>query len=154
MNSNPNRNIERLEHIAQWLEDDAKHVQKIGNEEVVTTFWMDVWNEPLEWSDKEAIKELDWTPGECGAAMCIGGAAEQFFNKKEEGFKDAKELLGLEIYQGQMLFYPWDFFSNLFDEPITPQMAAKVIRHLISTGEVDWSILPGVERFEEEEEEA
>jgi hypothetical protein len=67
----------------------------------------------------------------CGTCACIGGHAEAMF-----GHPDALEL---DSDQEDELFYP----SNpplKYDE-IQPADAAKVLRHLAETGEVDWSII-------------
>jgi hypothetical protein len=62
-------------------------------------------------------------------------------------FEEAQELLGLTFKQAQDLFVPvgtdgdgiygwgddWDDFND-------PKLAAKVIRNLIETGEVNWDI--------------
>lgn len=90
-------------------------------------------------------------PPECGTVCCIAGLTQAIW---PEEFKDkylfirAAEVLGIsdEKFYGRStldddensLFYPrkvdnWD--------KITPAQAAKVIRNLIATGEVDWSII-------------
>ncbi len=147
-------NIERLKHIAEWLEGGAIHVDASGSK---YAFMMEFWNSKLGLhtiQEKAQNSNLDWVPGDCGAAMCIGGAAEQFFgderkiealmeDQEYEGDEYAADLLGLEYRQAQILFYPWNNF-RVGATPITPQGAAKVIYHLIETGKVDWSIIDGI----------
>ena len=94
---------------------------------------------------------------ECGTVCCIAGAATQFFNDENgeiagEAFEksaeswtgtgeadwlvvasEARYLLGLERLQAKELFEP-----NVRWTSITPEIAAKVIRHLMETGEVNW----------------
>lgn len=152
-------NIERLTEIAEWLEGGAVHVSNNGEK---YAFIMDFWKADI---GKNGVQEhakagnLDWMPGDCGGAMCIGGAAEQFFGdegeieemKREDEYcsdQYAAGLLGLPKDQAWDLFYPWTNY-RVNDVPLTPQRAAKVIYHLIETGEVDWSILEGVESNKE-----
>lgn len=147
-------NIERLKHIAEWLEGGAVHVDASGSK---YAFMMELWNSNLGQytiQDKAQNSNLDWVPGDCGAAMCIGGAAEKFFGDKQK-IKDlierdeyddeeyAAELLDLDDLDAQKLFYPWNYFV-VGATPLTPQGAAKVIYHLIETGKVDWSIIDGI----------
>jgi hypothetical protein len=71
---------------------------------------------------------------------CIAGATEQFFGEKDYyfsmGFVDAPELLGLERSVARELFMPEYWMCN--PEIYTPPWAARCIRKLIKTGEVDW----------------
>lgn len=124
-------NIERLDIIAKWLEDGAQHVDNHG-------FNMNTWY---------AGGEHDYKGNECGTAMCIGGAAEQFFseyqttsNSTKVEVKSGSEILGLDYDTAYDLFYPDSYLFESYDD-ITPFMAAVVIRHLIATGEVDWGIV-------------
>jgi hypothetical protein len=53
-----------------------------------------------------------------------------------------KKVLGLDKASGDKLFLPWD--NGNYDPmtmELTPKNCAKVIRHLINTGIVDWSII-------------
>lgn len=126
-------NLERLEIIAQWLEAGAPH--KDG----VEGFNMNYWN-----------KERS-----CGSVCCIGGAVDQWFVepskrdnivacgraseienivRREES--SAAEALGLDSHEAICLFFPTDLIDDL--EYISPAWAARCIRHLMETGEVDW----------------
>lgn len=52
-------------------------------------------------------------------------------------------ILGLDLYQAECLFEPMNHNPDLFDadwEKVTPRQAAKVLRRLAKTGEVDWEV--------------
>lgn len=120
--------VEKLEYVAKWLEAGAPHTPEGQG------FNMDEWMRHSE----EDFYAVDYQGHACGTAMCIGGALEQFF-----GLGADKEV-GLEVSDGEwtladQLFYPWDHFSRAIDYN-DPLLAAKVIRHLIATGEVNWEI--------------
>lgn len=164
-------NTERLTKIAEWLEEGAIHVAEDGYK---YAFSMDYWMTYLGEDEIETYAEdenLSWMPGECGGAMCIGGAAQQFFgtegDMKEfiEGseFNEgdyrvhytrsrdpdepyAAHLLGLTYNQARSLFHPWLEFKTETKD-LSPQNAAHVVRHLMKTGVVDWSIIPGISRL-------
>ena len=151
-------NIANLEFIAEWLEAGAPHKGKVKgfNIEVgvqarkgdapacgttcciagaATQFFNDDDGSILRcarenfsvWSDDDATAEADW----------------------DKVFFEAQDLLGLTFNQAQELFVPigtespdsifgngnadWSDFND-------PQKAARVIRNLIKTGTVDWSI--------------
>lgn len=145
----PDRDNNRLEEIAKWLDNGAIHV----TEDVKYGFMMAYWKEDsldMETVQEEYENVLNWMPGDCGGAMCIGGAAEEFFGtdeeclKHESGTSFGAKLLSLTYEDANKLFFPWEEFT-IDDFQITPEKAAQVVRHLIKTGEVDWSILEGVE---------
>lgn len=74
-------------------------------------------------------------------ACCIGGWAQVMHMK--EGHKRykgaAEDYLGIDRETAHQLFYPTCPYIYLKD----PKLAAKVLRHLVETGEVDWSIIDG-----------
>lgn len=135
-------NVERLNEIALWLEGGAKHVDANGNQVVF---------------DMEKI----WlqTPS-CGTVCCIAGAALQFYNNaralaKEDGYGDifiatdfgvmststvdeAAALLGIDEVRARRLFEPHEFSYVDRASEIDASWAARCIRKLITTGEVDW----------------
>ncbi len=149
-------NIERLDYLATWLENGAKHER--------ITF-------DLEYGI--SIKSEDFDPDaptECKTSCCIAGAAVQFFSEAQELvdlfrqhgpveydmwgdaddnsldwrviFARGKELLGLTHEQALDLFTPdnngvtpTSFNLGFYNDPA---WAARTIRHLIKTGEVDW----------------
>lgn len=83
--------------------------------------------------EKHGVAHFDMRDWKCGSVCCIGGAAQQFFGRDS----DAGELLGLDAVQEHALFYP----NSSRAHASTPKEAAKVVRHLIHTGVVDWGIL-------------
>lgn len=94
----------------------------------------------------------------CGTAACIGGWTERWWPEQ-----DAYDALGLsDSYYGEakQLFFPNPHrCSELADDNgranalcdriwnrtqrLLPTDAAKVVRNLIATGKVDWSVLNG-----------
>lgn len=139
-------NKERINYIIQWLETGAIHVTEDGEK---IGFDMAYWNaEPDEQGDNPEF------PNECGTAMCIGGAAEQFFGDREDKFRFSTDLspekklyedehytahlLGLPFEQAYSLFYPWneDWYKEGGSQPLTPKYMAGVLRWLVDTGEL------------------
>lgn len=110
---------ERLIEIAEWLESGGEH-------KGATAFDYGTWR----------------APNHCGTTCCIGGAAEHFnpammVDFFRDHFTDFEEpaayILGLEDGQANHLFYNGP-------EDVQPERAARVIRNLVATGNVDWSI--------------
>jgi hypothetical protein len=93
----------------------------------------------------------DWTrEAECGTVACIDGWACVLFQGKswdETNIREDAErraLLGLrDIHQAHQLFIPGQLLAGIgrLAGSISPSEAARVLRHLAATGEVDWSIL-------------
>lgn len=114
--------IERLNIIAEWLEAGAPHKDGVDGFDMLSF--------------------IEETP--CGTTCCIGGAAIQFFGDSDTSFPDdhAQALLGLDSDVADMLFYggmTWDGRGEAVPlEDITPAWAARCIRKLMETGEVDW----------------
>lgn len=75
----------------------------------------------------------------CGTIGCIAGLAEVLwpqFNSKPT--TELEEFLGISADIGGKLFAPKGW---IHDKPeFAPQHVARVIRHLIATGQVDWTI--------------
>lgn len=88
----------------------------------------------------------------CGTPSCIAGwaaweALQRPANIQEtwregERYRDvedeAREYLGIDAETAGRLFWGTDGIKL---EPITKEQAARVLRHLAQTGEVDWSIV-------------
>ena len=138
-------NEERLIEIAEWLEGGAKHAH--------ATFNM---------KKGLVVTEKAWQEGDiaaCGTSCCIAGAAVSFFSddaaksrlgnartsfcgpnydRIELGWitvsEEAARLLGLPYGLASILFTP----PNFEGMNITPAWAARVVRKLVATGEVDW----------------
>lgn len=139
-------NIDRLTKLAEWLESGAPHVADTITGIPVTGFDYRVGLA---------------SAGDCGTVCCIAGAAAQFWGEPAEDHlaewvealqgplpgpreaqffgpggigQEASLVLGLDDDTAEGLFHDGEW-----DEP-DPQHAARVIRHLIATGTVDWSI--------------
>lgn len=147
-------NTERLEHLARWLEGGAQHARvrfdmTTGYELIAEEFNPDA-------------------PSDCGAVCCIAGAAVQFFATDQEKlerhaafkigleeddedepldwrvvFDQAQDLLELSREQAAELFVPGNGgeitdYAGTLHSYNDPAWAARTIRHLIATGEVDW----------------
>jgi len=142
-------NIKRLTKLAEWLEGGAKHQH----------LWFDmgvgyqIIDEPLKKGD----------PLSCNTACCIAGAAFYFFMPNDEVRKrltlgeensedwrtsiswrtlhgKARCLLALDWEQSTRLFTPHEYYPVELHEFTDPAWAARTIRHLIATGEVDWKL--------------
>lgn len=120
--------VEKLEYVAKWLEAGAPHTPEGQG------FNMDEW---VIYSGED-YDAVDYQGHACGTAMCIGGALEQFFGAGTVN-KVGLEGSDREWTLADQLFYPWDHFSQAINYN-DPLLAAKVIRHLIATGEVNWEI--------------
>jgi hypothetical protein len=127
----------RLIEVAEWLERGGDEYRGVAR------FDMRCWKE-------EAA---------CGTVCCIGGAL-QMFNREllrekvrakmyAPDYLDSEDLeilldehvpaiIGLSEEEADLLFYP---APGLRDRAwrAKPQQAAKVIRHLLATGKVDWN---------------
>lgn len=111
-------NIDRLTTIAEWLEAGAPHRDGVDG------FDMSCW-----------VK----VEAACGTTCCIAGAAATFFTATTyPGFSAGQKVLDLSSGKAQTLFCPHiDRHVESLDA-ITPAWAARCIRKLIATGEVDW----------------
>lgn len=80
----------------------------------------------------------------CNTVGCIGGWAAAF--AKEDGDYSlsrrsaAQNWLGITLIQDTALFTPMGWHSPEHAKEYTPQRAARVLRHLAATGNVDWSV--------------
>lgn len=87
--------------------------------------------------------DMRQTKFQCGSPSCIGGWALKLNGEKPTGAWNATELPGLTHIQALHLFYPgleFELRSNSSPYGATPQQAARVLDHLIETGNVDWSV--------------
>jgi hypothetical protein len=138
-------NIDKLVEIAEWLEAGAPESHG------VVKFGMEVFMDPA-YNDR---------PG-CGTVCCIAGAVVQFESEEpfashwqhqiRQGMKvsdHARQILELSESNADALFLAYDAQDLLGDEadqlevnPLTligAAWAARCIRKLIATGEVDWA---------------
>lgn len=140
------KNVNSLIKVAEWLEAGAKEVIIDGHH--IGRFDM----------------EHSVSYESCGTTCCIAGAIVQFeglieplsygdraaeFFSHETGVGPlAADHLGLNIGEAEMLFQPWVHFEREKDfEFSDPQRAAKVVRNLIATGEIDWNKFPPSHEF-------
>jgi hypothetical protein len=143
-------NTERLTKLAEWLEAGATHERITFDMQCGVTFNDD--------GDGRAFVEGTKDFEDCRTTCCIAGAAVQFFadqetldalrddfNAKYEEeltwtnvFEQAADLLGLSYQEAEDLFTPDVSLGGTLKCFSDPAWAARTIRHLISTGEVDW----------------
>lgn len=140
--------IAALDRVAKWLEAGAPHVVVDNDGRRLDGFDM----------------EYGVTQAQCGTSCCIAGAVYQFQQLGEpkntanfwnEVSPRAKDFL-VGQYDGEdhteeqrdelaKLFLPWEYYetedggkqSDHFNDTAN---AARVIRHLIATGYVDWTV--------------
>ena len=123
-------NIVNLNKLIEFLESEC----------ATQHFNMKQWIKPVRGKGFPATQqEIEEFENACGTACCIGGWAQLMHIK--DGYKrhinSAEAYLGLDHEIAHELFYPTDPYIYLKD----PKLAAKVLRHLVETGEVDWSII-------------
>lgn len=141
-------NIAALDRVAKWLEAGAPHTAT-PNGPPVTGFDM---------SRGVAVDDAG-----CGTVCCIAGAVCQFEGvtnaeatqliadgggELEWFFSygvavQAQEILGLSSEQADSLFIPVGCNADKWEDdyrPLTAELAARVIRHLIATGDVNWEL--------------
>lgn len=146
-------NKQLLGELAEWLEGGAKHKY--------VTFGMGV-GILVKKTRKDRLKDIRT----CKTVCCLAGAAVQFYNEpqkileraieethpkygKQYGKADrqlpwsdvsdeAKHVLGLDNLTAATLFFPPAWSDDTGESSITPAWAARVVRHLIATGVVDW----------------
>lgn len=74
----------------------------------------------------------------CGTPSCIAGWANSVFEAVDLNSGEvAAVILGLDFEQESSLFYPSGYSEA---SKHTPAQAARTLRHLAATGEVDWSL--------------
>lgn len=127
----PELNLCRLNVLAEWLEAGAPEAKGVD------AFDIRVWN----------------VERECGTVCCLAGAAVQWwgdptnrpeefgiFERGDQYITQGAEILGLSRQNANKLFTGFPgAHSGLNASPISPKCAARVVRHLIKTGKVDWS---------------
>lgn len=126
-------NTDILSQVAEWLEAGAPEVPTMH----LAGFDMD-----------RGIEFTNYDSPECGYECCIAGAICQFsgegrdltkgyteYANWSDVFITARAQANLTRTQARDLFRPYDSIN-----PTDTEQAARTIRHLIATGEVDWSI--------------
>jgi hypothetical protein len=130
-----------LGKIARWLEAGAPEVSELD----LRGFDMNNWRYTVDQNGRRWYSKEDGP--KCGTQCCIAGAAVQFDNPKArvpEGHpiaNRATKLLGMTDDAAAVLFTPNGFTETTGVEAlrdVDTAWAARVIRKLIKTGEVDW----------------
>lgn len=124
-------NVELLTKIAEWLEAGGREAD-FGYRFNMAHYYEDA------------------RPN-CGAACCIAGAALELSGRPERGGDEMTEdlagrLLGLAPDVAGSLFFA--FGCPISIKNISPGDAARVVRHLIDTGVVKWSLLGAKQKGE------
>lgn len=123
-----------LLEIADWLEAGTPHVDRDGRQVDFFSMEYPVSKEPA-----------------CGTTCCIAGAVVQFnaLGDLENGQLSwlptkrlASGFLGMDNKEATDLFEPWCSFQGDDDSFNNPIRAAKVVRHYLETGIVDWDKFP------------
>ena len=88
----------------------------------------------------------DRSPRDCGTVACIAGWTIAVADNMSPPASDlvrqfgrAAKILDLSPYQSDELFFGSHAGIELWD--ITPSHAARVMRHLAQTGQVDWRMM-------------
>lgn len=108
-------------------------------------FDLSQWIHTFDDQDRRDDKKHDVLFNGCGSVACIAGwaiALEQqaIPNLKEDPFVKATAILGLPSARASKLFAPECGDADGGYYTATPVEAARVLRHLAKTGEVDWSV--------------
>lgn len=134
-------NKKRLTQLAEWLEAGAPHEHVKFN----MSYYLLLTN-----AEDQILDPEESVLNACGTVCCIAGSAAQFFGGEQLKRLTASEaelrvpgiaqkVLGLTRSKAQQLFVPDKLPVGGYSD-IDPKSAAKVIRNLIKTGKVDWSL--------------
>lgn len=131
-------NVELLTKVAEWLEAGAPHtVTPLGDIAGFNMNW--VQREIDEDYRPEFMTEFLNTPYACGTVCCIAGYAAGLNGDRidtEDFVEYASHAFDLSRTEANRLCNPFYEVKDL--EKVSPAQAARVIRHLIKTGEVVW----------------
>jgi hypothetical protein len=99
----------------------------------------------LESLPEELFDMGKFAPYECGTPACIGGwlarnNSEEFLASPLSTTDFGAKKLGLTYDQAYTLFVGGSYFPKFSIFNANNQQAAKILRHLAATGEVDWSV--------------
>lgn len=125
-----------LIQVAEWLEAGAPHV--------------DVNGRKIDDFDMEYSIHND----SCGTSCCIAGSVCQFnglgvldddggmefwSDTSDDVLSLSTDYLGISKENADLLFLPWNWFECQNESDFSnPTVAAKVVRHFVDTGVVDW----------------
>ena len=160
-------NIANLEFIAEWLEAGAPHRGKVKSFDMSVGVKIDALDVVRKEDGSLDVPACGTACCIAGAATqffndfdesiirsAIDGVYDNFVSAEadwDEVFHEARDLLGLTHKQACELFVPigtdddsifpnWETSGKQWHEFNKPDLAAKVIRNLIETGEVNWEI--------------
>lgn len=138
---------QRLLALARQVESKKPLRRKLGRRFYSIGFALETWFR----QDMAAANQ-----NTCGAAACLAGEAVMLFGTKEQRDSAcskyffpvtvAGDLLGLDTYECTELFTPdlgigrRDINITAARAKITGKQAARVVRHYVKTGNVDWSV--------------
>lgn len=119
------------EPVLEWLKAGANHVQ-IDEHSVGFNMGHVAWD-----------GGCDYNRHDCGTAMCIAGAVDQFNNLGYHFNADTSIINRFHHIRGELqeLFYPHseeDDDTSFAWDSIKPDVAAVVLEHFMKTGEVTW----------------
>ena len=117
----PEVHVENILKVAEFIEN-------LPTQNETTVFDYNRWGRtPIKaFSMRHVYAEAD-----CGTVACIAGVCGAMWPGV-----CADESLGLNTVQGRQLFMP----KGYSDSDVTSKQAARVLRHLAITGEVDWKV--------------
>jgi hypothetical protein len=132
----PTLNVERLNELADFI-DGTKRVPFRDGQPVCKSIRKPAkWFNMATWFRKMSRMGRNG-PVDCGSVGCIAGWARDIYGSgKGEALKEGQQLLGLTSDQADALFFAHGIARKSL---ISPHRAAKVLRRLAKTGEVDWS---------------
>lgn len=141
-------NVKPLEELAEWLEAGAPHTKNVVGFSMTEGI---VFNDISTLDTDAPFPKVINT---CGAVCCLAGALVSFntptanievvtgidktFASWPEVRARARDIAGLDAYDTEKLFEPADAD---FRRNVTPAQTARVLRHFIATGSVDWGIV-------------
>lgn len=107
------------------------------------TFNMNQWFKhfgPAAKANPDMAKLFQHGPPKCDTVACMGGHCNILWgNGSLQDEQGAAASLGLDYADANRLFYPNTVRLGKWDD-ITPKKAARVLRHLVKTGEIDWTL--------------
>lgn len=124
----PNLHAGFIELLRRLESGELKYVNLVEEFEKWDAY-ADDYDRDIKAPDKVSFNMRDWSVEvpHCGTICCLGGSVEKIMGRKLSHSEDNKL---------EELFYPAVPESNWND--ISAEKAAGVLRHYLTTGEVDW----------------
>jgi hypothetical protein len=137
----PTLNVERLNELADFI-DGTKRIQwdsNNGNPVCAAVRKPHKWFNMSTWFRKVTRKNRAGETVDCGTVGCIAGWANTLYGNGAPGQwqERGRELLGLTYDQADELFFARDIKRKSL---LSPHRAAKVLRRLAKTGQVNWRV--------------